>query len=93
MINHLRPLENAMQTVDEALNLLKRQAELEAAMKSPHHIRIREEQELRVVRRQLQQFPEVVQAVVQAAHALRRPVTDVSADEIVSWAAATRAFR
>ena len=82
-----------MHTVDEALNLLKRQAELEAAMKNPRGIRIREEQELRVVRRQFQQFPESVQAVVQAAHALRRLVSDVSADDIVSWAAATRAFR
>jgi len=35
-----------MQTVDEALNLLKRQAELEAAMKHPGGIRITEEQEL-----------------------------------------------
>jgi hypothetical protein len=52
-------------------------------MKNPRGIRIHEEQELRSVRRQLQQFPEAVQAVVQAAHALRRLVSDVSAEEIV----------
>jgi hypothetical protein len=81
-----------MQTVNEALNLLKRQAELEAAMKQPGGIRITEEQELQVVRRRLQQFPEASQAIVQAVHALRRPVTDVTADEVERWAT-TRAFR
>jgi hypothetical protein len=45
----------------------------------------------RVVRRQLHLFPEAVQTVVQVAHALHRPVTDVSTEKIVSWAA-MRAF-
>jgi hypothetical protein len=48
-----------MQTVTDALNLLKRQAELEFAMKERGGIRISEEQKLHVLRRQLQQFPEV----------------------------------
>jgi hypothetical protein len=80
-----------MQTVDEALNLLKRQAELEAAMRQPRGIRITAEQELHVVRRRLNDFPEAIKAVVQAAHALRRPVTEVSAHDVESWAA-TRPF-
>jgi hypothetical protein len=81
-----------MQTVDEALNLLKRQAALEIAMRQPGGVRVTEEQELHVVRRRLQEFPQASQAVIEAAHALRRPVTDVTADEVERWAT-TRAFR
>ncbi|MDP9087741.1 MAG: hypothetical protein M3O26_03250 [Pseudomonadota bacterium] len=75
-----------MQTVNEALELLKRQAELETAMKQVDGIRITEEQELHVVRRRIAQFPEAVRAVVQAAHGLRRPVNEVTADDVESWA-------
>ena len=77
-----------METVNEALALLKRQAEIEAARKQPGGIRITEEQELHLVRRKLENFPEAMRAVIQAAHALRRPVTEVSAQEVESWAAA-----
>jgi hypothetical protein len=74
-------------SVQEALGLLKRRAELEAAMKQPGGARIIEEQELHRVRRRLEDIPETIQAVLRAAHALRRPVTDVSADEVASWGA------
>jgi hypothetical protein len=81
-----------MQTVTQALELLKRQSELETAMRQPGGARVTEEQELYVLRRRLQEFPEASQAVIEAAHALRRPVTDVTADEVERWAT-TRAFR
>jgi hypothetical protein len=81
-----------VQTVTQALELLKRQAELEAAVRQPGAVRITEEQELHVVRRRLQELPQASQAVIEAAHALRRPVTEVSADEVERWAT-TRAFR
>ena len=67
-------------------NLLKRQAEIENAMKNPGGIRITEEQELHLIRRQLQQFPEVMQAVIQAAHALRRPIAELTAQDVEMWA-------
>ncbi len=79
-----------METVNEALGLLKRQAELESAMRQPGGIRITEEQELHVVRRRLENFPEAMRAVLEAAHALRRPVTEVSADDVESWATTRR---
>lgn len=79
-----------METVNEALGLLKRQAELEAAMRQPGGIRITEEQELHLVRQRLAKFPEAMQAVIQAAHALRRPITEVSAQEVENWAAMSR---
>ena len=67
-----------MQTMNEALGLLTVQAELETAMK----------QELHVVRRRIAQFLEAVRAVVQAAHALRRPVTEVTGGDVESRASA-----
>jgi hypothetical protein len=79
-----------METVNEALVLLKRQAELEAAMKQPGGIRITEEQELHLVRRRLENFPEAMRAVIEAAHALRRPVSEVSVQEVETWAATSR---
>jgi hypothetical protein len=79
-----------METVNEALVLLKRQAELEVAMRQPGGIRITEEQELHLVRRRLANFPEAMRAVIQAAHALRRPVTEVSAQDVETWASSDR---
>jgi hypothetical protein len=79
-----------MDTVNEALDLLRRQAELEAALKRPGEFRITEEQELHVLRRRLANFPEAMRAVIQAAHALRRPVTEVTASDVESWASTAR---
>ena len=75
-----------MHTVDETLGLLQRQAELETAMRQPGGIRITEEQQLHRLRQRLKQFPEAVQAVMQASHALRRPVTHLTATDVERWA-------
>jgi len=75
-----------METVNEALGLLRRQAELEQSMKESGGIRITEEQELLVLKRRLASYPQAMHAVVQAAHALRRPVTEVTAEDVESWA-------
>lgn len=75
-----------METVNEALGLLRRQVELEMAMKQPGGIRITEEQELLFLRRRLASYPQAMQAVVQAAHALRRPIAEVTAEDVESWA-------
>lgn len=55
-------------------------------MRQPGGIRITEEQELQVVRRRMTEYPEAMRAVIQAAHALRRPVTEVTSREVESWA-------
>jgi len=75
-----------MQTINEAIRLLRRQAELEAAMRKPGGIRITEEQELLMLKRRLAEYPQAASAVVQAAHAMRKPVTAVTATEVESWA-------
>ena len=79
-----------MQTIRDALKLLKRQTELESAIKEPGGVHIKEEQELQILTRQLERFPEATQAVLQAAHALRRPVTTLSAHDVESWASTAR---
>lgn len=79
-----------METVNEALGLLRRQAELEQSMKEAGGIRITEEQELVVLRRRLASYPQAIHAVIQAAHALRRPVTEVTAEDVESWARTNR---
>jgi len=79
-----------MQSVDEALRLLQRQAELETAMKQRGGIRIIEEQELHIVRRRLADSPDTARAIVQAAVALRRPIGELSASEVATWAGADR---
>ena len=60
-----------METVSEALSLLNRQLEIEAAMKRPGGIRITEERELLALRRQLSQCPDHIREVVQQEHASR----------------------
>ena len=75
-----------METINEALGLLRRQAEIETAMKHPGGIRVTEEQELIVLRRRLAIYPQALQAVIQTAQALRRPVTEVTAEAVESWA-------
>jgi hypothetical protein len=55
-------LEFVMEPITEALELLKRQAELEAGLRLAGGIRVTEERELYAVRAQLKRYP----------HALRR---------------------
>jgi hypothetical protein len=75
-----------MRTVNEALRLLRRQAEIEKAMKQPGGIRITEEQELHDLGRQLKDYPEAVEAALQAAHAMRRPISEITARDVELWA-------
>ena len=78
--------DNSMQPINEAIRLLRRQADLEAAMRKPGGIRITEEQELIMLKRRLTEYPEAALAVMQAAHAIRKPVTAVTASEVEAWA-------
>jgi hypothetical protein len=79
-------LSKSVRRIDEAIRLLRRQADLEAAMRKPGGIRITEEQKLIMLRRRLADYPEATHAVVQTAHAMRKPVTAVTAQEVEAWA-------
>ena len=62
----------------EALRLIKRQTELENAMRRPGGIRVTEESELFRLHHALNQFPAAVTAIVEAAERMRRPVDTIS---------------
>ena len=75
-----------MDTITEALTLMKRQVELEATLRQSGAVHVTEERELLALRRRLGKFPEATQAVAQAAHALRRSIPELNANEVESWA-------
>ena len=63
-----------MEPVSEALRLLRRQSELEEAMRRPGGIRVTEERELYALRDVLRRYPGAVTAILDAARRLHRPV-------------------
>jgi hypothetical protein len=66
----------------EALRLIKRQTELENAMRRPGGIRVTEERELFQLRYALTQYPAAVTAIIEAAARMRRPVDTISVNDI-----------
>ena len=75
-----------MEPVSEALALLRRQEEIEAAMKQPGGIRITEERDLLALRARLKDFPVAVRAILTAAHSLRKPVSELTLDNVENLA-------
>jgi len=71
-----------MEPLHEALRLIKRQIELENAMRRPGGIRVTEERELFQLRDALSQYPAAVTAIIEAAARMRRPVDTVSIGDI-----------
>jgi hypothetical protein len=71
-----------MDPINEALELLKRQAELEAGLRQPGGIRVTEERELFAVRAQLQRYPQAVTAILQTAASLRRPADTLAPQDV-----------
>lgn len=71
-----------MEPLHEALRLIKRQAELESAMRRPGGIRITEERELYQLRSALTQFPAAVSAIMEAASRMRRPIDTISVEDV-----------
>jgi hypothetical protein len=71
-----------MEPVTTALELLKRQSEIEARLRQPGAIRVTEERELYALRQALQRYPEAVKAILQTAANLKRPVDSLTAEDI-----------
>ena len=71
-----------MEPIHEALRLIKRQAELENAMRRPGGIRVTEERELLELSGALARFPAAVKAILEAASRMRRPVDTISAEDV-----------
>jgi hypothetical protein len=71
-----------MEPLHEALRLIRRQTELESAMRRPGGIRVTEERELFQLRHALTQYPAAVTAILETAARMRRPVDTISIDDI-----------
>jgi hypothetical protein len=71
-----------MEPLHEALRLIKRQTELENAMRRPGGIRVTEERELFQLRHALTQYPAAVTAIIEAAARMRRPIDSISLVDI-----------
>ena len=71
-----------MEPINEALDLLKRQAELEAGLRQAGGIRVTEEREIYVLRERLQRYPHAVAAILQAARTLNRPVESLQPQDV-----------
>ena len=71
-----------MEPIQEALQLLKRQAELETGLRQPGGIRVTAERELYALRDRLQRYPEAVTAILQTARNLNRPVDTLRPQDV-----------
>ena len=71
-----------MDTIHQALELLKRQAELESGLRQPGGLRVTSERELYTLRERLQRYPEAVNAILQRARNLNRPVDALTANDL-----------
>jgi hypothetical protein len=71
-----------MEPLTEALRLLRRQSELEEAMRRLGGIRVTEERELYQFKDILQKYPAAVRAIFEASKRLRRPVDALSFRDI-----------
>ena len=78
-----------MEPLQDALRMIKRKTELEAAMRRPGGIRVTEERELFQLRGALAQFPAAVSAIMEAAARMRRPVDTISAEDVEKVAHST----
>jgi len=71
-----------MEPLHEALRLIKRQAEIQNAMRRPGGIRVTEERELFRLRDALARYPAAVTAITEAATRLRRPLDTISIEDV-----------
>jgi hypothetical protein len=71
-----------MEPLTEALRLLRRQAELEIAMRKPGGIRVTEERELYQLQAHLARIPAATRAVLEASRRLHRPVDALSIEDV-----------
>jgi DNA helicase TIP49 (TBP-interacting protein) len=71
-----------MEPIHEALRLIKRQAELENALRRTGGIRVTEERELIELSGARARYPAAVTAILEAASRMRRPVDTISAEDV-----------
>jgi hypothetical protein len=70
--------------ITTALDLLKRQAELETGLRQPGRARTTEERELYALRERLQRYPQAVTAILETARNLNRQVDTLQPQDVRS---------
>ena len=71
-----------MEPISEALQLLKRQAEIQHTLRRDSTTRVIEERELYLIRQRLTRYPAALQAIAFAAAELHRPVDTLSIRDV-----------
>jgi hypothetical protein len=71
-----------VETVNEALHLLRRQAEIQQTLRHSNTNRVLAERDLYLIRRQLAHYPATLQAIAVAAAELHRPVEFLRASDV-----------
>ena len=71
-----------MEPINEALQLLKRQAAIQHSLRRDSTTRVIEERELYLIRNRLAQFPAAVQAIALTAADLHRPIENLSVRDV-----------
>ena len=71
-----------MEPISEALQLLKRKAEIQQGLRRNSTTRVIEERELYLIRNRLAQFPAAVQAIALTAAELHRPIENLSVRDV-----------
>lgn len=74
--------ETIVETVNEALQLLKRQADIQDVLRHSNTNRVLAERELYLIRRRLARYPAAVQAIALTAAELHRPVEFLRASDV-----------
>jgi hypothetical protein len=77
-----------MEPSHRAIRIIRRQAELENAMRRPGDIRVTEERELYQLREALTRYSAAVTAILEAASRMRRPVDTICAKDVENQTAA-----
>ena len=71
-----------MEPIGEALQLLKRQAEIQHSLRRDSTTRVIDERELYLIRQRLTRYPAALQAIAFAAAELHRPVDTLSIRDV-----------
>jgi len=80
-----------METVVEALTLLKLQAGLEATLGMRGGTRVAAEQELRIIQTRLATYPEAAKPALGAAQSRRCSILELTAEDVENWVVDTAA--
>jgi hypothetical protein len=75
-------METTMESIREALDLLRQQSVILSSLRPDSANRVREERDLYLIRQRLARYPAALQAIAFAARELHRPVDTLSVRDV-----------